>query len=139
MNVPAPDRAQRASRAKLLLIAAVFAAPIIAAAILTASGWQPQGKGNGLPITPQRNFVAEPVTVKLTDGSTYAWRDTQPRLTLIALVGPQCAARCVTSPIARMCRCSTPCTRTPRCTTLRTGSSVTIRRSVSSSRSTTRR
>lgn len=95
MNVPAPDRAQRASRAKLLLITAVFAAPIIAAAILTVSGWQPQGKGNGLPIMPQRNFVAEPVTVKLADGSAYAWRDTQPRLTLIALVGPGCAARCV--------------------------------------------
>ncbi|HEX5304447.1 MAG TPA: hypothetical protein VFW82_00015 [Dyella sp.] len=95
MNAPLPKPPQRASRAKLLLIAAVFAAPIIAAGLLTVSGWQPEGKGNGLPITPQRNFVAEPVTVKLADGSVYAWRDAQPRLTLIALVGPACAARCV--------------------------------------------
>jgi hypothetical protein len=44
---------------------------------------------------PQRNFASEPVIVTLVDGSPYAWRDTQPRMTLIALVGPQCAARCV--------------------------------------------
>lgn len=95
MTPPATAKALRNSRLKLLLIAAVFAAPIIAAGILTLSGWQPQGKGNGQPIMPQRNFASEPVIVMLADGSPYAWRDTQPRMTLIALVGPQCAARCV--------------------------------------------
>ena len=52
-TVPAP----RASRAKLLLIMAVFAAPMLAAALLVALGWQPGGRGHGLPVLPQRNFA----------------------------------------------------------------------------------
>jgi cytochrome oxidase Cu insertion factor (SCO1/SenC/PrrC family) len=88
-------KALRRSRLKLLLIALVFAAPIIAAAVLTVSGWQPDGKGHGQAIAPQRNFVAEPVPVTLADGSAYPWRDSQPRLTLVALAGPGCAEQCV--------------------------------------------
>ena len=95
MILPHLHTARRRSRLKLLLIPAVFAAPIVAAGILTLTGWQPQGKGNGLPILPQRNFATEPVTVTLADGSGYAWRDSQPRLTLVALTGPGCASRCV--------------------------------------------
>ena len=95
MTTPAPDKAVRNSRLKLLLIAAVFAAPIIAAAILTASGWQPKGKGNGQPILPQRNFVDRPVHIALADGTRYAWRDSEPRLTLVALAGPQLRTHCV--------------------------------------------
>ncbi|MEI7036757.1 hypothetical protein [Fulvimonas yonginensis] len=93
MNTPAPSL--KASRLKLLAIMAVFAAPIIAAAILTFSGWQPSGKGYGRPVQPQRNFVDEHVRVRLADGSDYAWRDpAEPRMTLVALAGPGCAARC---------------------------------------------
>jgi hypothetical protein len=95
MTASPPDKAVRNSRLKLLLIAAIFAAPMLAAGLLTLSGWQPQAKGHGQPILPQRNFAAEPVTVKLADGSSYAWRDTQPRMTLLALTGPGCAARCL--------------------------------------------
>lgn len=94
MNAPAPTNL-KASRLKLLAIAAVFAAPIIAAGVLTFSGWQPSGKGYGQPVQPQRNFVDEHLRVTLADGRDYAWRDpAKPRMTLVALAGPACAARC---------------------------------------------
>jgi hypothetical protein len=94
MNQP-DQTAQRAGRLKLLLIMAVFAAPILAAGLLTLSGWQPAGKGNGLPITPQRNFEQEKLRVALPDGKDWAWRAVEPQLTLVALPGPDCAERCV--------------------------------------------
>ncbi|MFC5742576.1 hypothetical protein [Dyella tabacisoli] len=94
MNKPA-NPTLRHSRLKLLLIMAVFAAPIIAAALLTFSGWQPIGKANGQPIFPQRNFADEHLRVQVSDGQWWAWRATEPQLTLIALAGPDCAARCI--------------------------------------------
>ena len=94
MTTPAPPTL-KASRLKLLAIMAVFALPIIAAGVLTFTGWQPSGKGYGQPIQPQRNFVDEHLRVPLADGGDYAWRDpSEPRLTLVALAGPGCAARC---------------------------------------------
>jgi hypothetical protein len=94
MNAPAPSTL-KASRLKLLAIMAVFAVPILAAGILTFSGWQPSGKGYGQPVEPQRNFVDEQLRVPLADGGDYAWRDpVEPRMTLVALAGPDCAARC---------------------------------------------
>jgi hypothetical protein len=82
----------RSGRLKLVLIMLVFLAPIVAAGILTLSGWQPQGKGNGQPILPQRSFEGVQVDVA---GKPWAWRDSEPRLTLVALPGPGCAAACV--------------------------------------------
>jgi hypothetical protein len=94
MSTPAPP-SLKASRLKLLAVAAVFAAPIIVAGVLTFTGWQPTGKGYGQPVEPQRNFVGEHLRVNLADGSDYAWRDPQePRMTLVALAGPDCAAHC---------------------------------------------
>lgn len=94
MNAPAPPTL-KASRLKLLAIMAVFALPIIAAGVLTFTGWQPSGKGYGQPIEPQRNFVDEHLRVTLADATDYAWRDPAvPRMTLVALAGPGCAARC---------------------------------------------
>ncbi|NUR23275.1 hypothetical protein [Frateuria sp.] len=94
MNTPAP-RSPKVGRLKLLAIAAVFAAPIIVAGLLTFTGWQPGGKGYGQPVQPQRNFVDEHLRVTLVDGRNYAWRDqAEPRMTLVALAGPGCAARC---------------------------------------------
>jgi hypothetical protein len=87
--------ALRKSRFFLVLIALVFAAPILVAGLLTFTGWQPSGKGNGQPIMPQRNFLDEKLRVQLTDGQPYAWRDSEPRMTLIALPGPGCAAQCL--------------------------------------------
>jgi cytochrome oxidase Cu insertion factor (SCO1/SenC/PrrC family) len=85
----------RASRLKLLLIVGIFMAPILAAGVLTFSGWQPEGKANGLPITPQRNFADEHLRVTLSQGGEWAWRASEPKLTLIALAGPDCATQCV--------------------------------------------
>lgn len=94
MNAPAPP-SLKASRLKLLAIAAVFAAPIVVAAILTFTGWQPGGKGYGQPVQPQRNLVEEQVRVSLDAGGDFVWRDPkEPRMTLVALAGPGCAARC---------------------------------------------
>jgi hypothetical protein len=89
------DRTLRNSRLKFLLVILVFAAPILAAALLNLSGWQPTGKGYGEPILPQRNFDQEHLQIRLADGKTWAWRDTSPRLTLVALAGPGCAAHCM--------------------------------------------
>lgn len=86
--------ALRKSRRFLLLIALVFAAPMIVAGLLSWSGWQPGTKGNGEPILPQRNFVDEKLQVRLDDGTSWSWRDSKPRFTLVALAGPDCAARC---------------------------------------------
>ena len=82
----------RSSRLKLILIMLVFLAPIIAAGLLTLSGWQPEGKGNGRPIVPQRSVNDVRVDV---DGKPWVWRDSEPRLTLIALPGPACADHCL--------------------------------------------
>ncbi|MCW8807422.1 MAG: hypothetical protein OQK79_04805 [Rhodanobacter sp.] len=93
MNAVDP-KALRKSRLLFLLIVLVFAAPMMVAGLLTYGGWQPAAHGNGQPITPQRNFVAEKLHVQLANGQTYAWRDSEPRMTLVALAGPDCGARC---------------------------------------------
>ncbi|URX63410.1 hypothetical protein KR767_04890 [Luteibacter anthropi] len=88
----APHARPGNGRFKLVLIMLVFLAPIVAAGLLTLSGWQPDGKGNGQPIVPQRSVADVRVDVA---GQPWAWRDSEPRLTLVALPGPSCAARCV--------------------------------------------
>lgn len=96
MTQPNPNPpAQRAGRLKLLLVMAIFAAPIIAAGLLNVGGFQPSGKGNGLPITPQRNFAEEALRVRLPDGRSWAWRAAEPQLTLVALPAGDCAASCI--------------------------------------------
>lgn len=94
MNKPDPS-ALRASRLKLLLIMLVFAAPIVAAGLLTLSGWQPSGKANGQPVLPQRNFAQEQLPVTMANGGLWAWRASEPQLTLVALAGPECATQCL--------------------------------------------
>ncbi|TAL88102.1 MAG: hypothetical protein EPN69_17185 [Rhodanobacter sp.] len=92
---PVDPKSVRKSRLFLLLIGLVFAAPMIVAGLLTLAGWQPGAKGTGQPITPQRNFITEQLRVRMADGSDWAWRDSEPRMTLVALAGPDCAARCL--------------------------------------------
>ncbi len=92
MNDPNTE-ARRRSRRQLILIAAVFLAPLMIAAGVGLTGWMPGTRGNGEPIEPQRSFVDVPLT--LEDGSRYDWRDPEePRFTLLALPGASCAARC---------------------------------------------
>lgn len=87
--------AVRKSRFFLLMIVLAFVAPMIVAGLLSWSGWQPGTRGNGEPILPQRNFVDEQLRVQLANGQPYAWRDSEPRLTLVALAGPGCATQCL--------------------------------------------
>ena len=94
MTASAPQNV-RASRFKLLLIVGIFMAPILAAGVLTLSGWQPSGKGNGLPIEPQRNMASESVRIAMMQGGDWAWRVTPPQMTLLAVAGPGCATQCM--------------------------------------------
>jgi len=86
--------ALRRSRRFLILIVLVFAAPMIVAGLLSLTNWRPGTSGNGHAILPQRNFDAEHLQVRLDNGQLWPWRDSKPRLTLIALAGPDCAAQC---------------------------------------------
>ncbi len=63
-------KALRKSRLFLLLIALVFAAPMIVAGLLSWSGWQPGVKGHGEAILPQRNFVDQKLRVQLPTART---------------------------------------------------------------------
>ncbi len=93
MNTVDPA-ARRKSRLSLVLIALVFLAPLLVAGVLSVTGWQPGVAGEGQPMLPQRNFAQENVQVLLEDGKYWAWRDSKPRLTLVALAGPDCATHC---------------------------------------------
>lgn len=86
-------RGQGASRLKLALVGAVFLVPVIIAVILGLVGWQPHTRSHGQPLLPQRSFTG--IAVRLPDGSDYAWRADRPRMTLVALAGPDCAQRCL--------------------------------------------
>ena len=93
----ADSKPSRKNRVYLLLIALVFLTPMVVAGLLVVGGWQPSAKGNGQPISPQRNFVDEHLRIQLADGQDYAWRDSEPRMTLLALAGPDCATQCLAS------------------------------------------
>ncbi|HET6631801.1 MAG TPA: hypothetical protein VFG73_03745 [Rhodanobacteraceae bacterium] len=80
-------------RMQLIGVGLVFALPLLAAMILSAMGWHPGTRSHGEPILPQRSFAS--VNVRLDDGSRYPWRDSEPRMTLVALAGPHCARNCV--------------------------------------------
>ena len=79
-------------RLQLLGVASLFAAPILVGIALVLAGWMPGTKSYGLPILPQRNLAGTPV--QLDDGAPFAWRDRDFHWTLVALPGPDCAARC---------------------------------------------
>lgn len=96
MNAVDPA-APRRSRTPLLLMALIFIAPVLVAGALVLGGWHPQVAAEGEPIMPQRNFAQEGVQIVLEDGEAWPWRDSKPRLTLLALAGPDCASRCMTA------------------------------------------
>lgn len=83
----------RASRVKLTLVAAVFLLPMMIAAALGLFGWQPGTRSHGEPIRPQRSLAG--VRIDLAGGGRYAWRDSEPRMTLVALPGSECMDNCV--------------------------------------------
>ncbi len=91
MNETSPSR--RMSRIKLLLVVGVFALPFLVALVLMLSGWRPGTRSHGEAILPQRSFAA--IDIRMADGKRYAWRDSEPRWTLLALPGSDCMDNCV--------------------------------------------
>lgn len=87
------EAVRRRNRVKMLLVASIFLLPVMIAAGLALSGWRPSAKSHGEPILPQRSFTDVPI--KLSDGSTYLWRDSKPRWTLLVLPGSDCLDNCI--------------------------------------------
>ncbi len=83
----------RRGRRQLLLIATVFFAPMLLAAILALSGWVPSASSHGQPIVPQESFAA--LKVDIAGGKDWPWKAATPQYTLMALAGPGCAAACL--------------------------------------------
>ena len=80
-------------RLQATLIAAIFAAPVIVAMVLTMSGWTPHGRSYGQPVRPERDLASVPV--ELADGRAFSWRNHDGVWTLVALPGPDCAEHCL--------------------------------------------
>jgi cytochrome oxidase Cu insertion factor (SCO1/SenC/PrrC family) len=83
----------RRQRLQLLLVASLFAAPVLVGIALVAAGWMPGTRSYGLPILPQRNVANVPV--QLESGQRFVWRDRSFHWTLVALPGPDCEERCL--------------------------------------------
>ena len=78
----------------LVLIVLLFAAPIAIAYVLNAFGWRPSGMRNyGTLIEPPQDLTA--ARFVLDDGKPLEWKDAEWSFTLIALPGPDCAAKCL--------------------------------------------
>ena len=86
-----PDNRKRLG---LVLIVLLFAAPILTAYLLNAFGWRPAGMRNyGTLVEPPQNLTD--ARFLLDDGKPLAWEDDEWSWTLIALPGPDCAAKCL--------------------------------------------
>jgi len=81
------------SRVKLLLIVGVFVVPFLLAWALINSGWLPSTSSHGERIKPQISFIG--IKIKLDNGKSYMWRDSEPRWTLVALSGSDCMDNCL--------------------------------------------
>ena len=86
-----PDKRNRIG---LLLIVALFAAPIGIAYVLNAAGWRPSGMRNyGTLVEPPMDLTG--ARLLLDDGKPLAWKDDEWSWTLVALTAPACAERCL--------------------------------------------
>jgi hypothetical protein len=82
------------NRIGLILILALFAAPLITAYVLNAYGWRPAGTRNyGELIEPAQDLTA--ARFVLADGKTLAWKDEDWSWTIFAITGPGCARQCL--------------------------------------------
>lgn len=94
MNMPVPDKVRRRRRLQMMLLVAVFVLPALVALLLGAVGWRPGTNGYGQPVLPQRSVMK--VDIALAGGGNWAWRAAnRPRMTLVALPGPDCAEACL--------------------------------------------
>lgn len=80
-------------RLQAILIVAIFAASMIGAAVMMASGWSPPTSSYGRRIQPERNLAQVPV--QTADGKPLALSDRDRAWTLVALPGPDCAQQCL--------------------------------------------
>ena len=81
-------------RMQLVMIAAIFALPVVLAAVLALGGWNPGTRSFGQGIVPQRSV--ENVAIELADGSRFAWIDPDWRWSVVAIPGKQCGPACIT-------------------------------------------
>ncbi len=82
----------RRGRRKLLLVALMFAAPILIATVLAFSGWLPSGRRNyGELVDPPQRIEAAAVT---RDGKPFAWTTPKWHWTLIVRIPDICDAPC---------------------------------------------
>jgi len=83
------------NRLVFIAIVLVFAAPLIAAWLLNATGWRPaHTRNSGSLVQPPVDVGAVPVA--LADGTRLVWKDPQWHWTLIALAGGECGGGCQT-------------------------------------------
>ena len=83
------------NRLLFIVIVLVFAAPMVAAWLLSASGWRPANTRNsGTLVEPPVDVSAAPLT--LADGSKLDWKDPQWHWTLLAFAGGDCRQACQT-------------------------------------------
>ncbi|TCO41233.1 hypothetical protein [Dokdonella fugitiva] len=82
------------NRIGLILIASLFAAPLVTAYVLNAFGWRPAGMRNyGTLIEPPQDITGARIVDR--DGKSLAWKDENWSWTVFALPGPACADACL--------------------------------------------
>ncbi|MEP7044745.1 MAG: hypothetical protein ABI843_16885 [Dokdonella sp.] len=86
-----PDTRKRIG---LLLIIALFLAPVATAYVLNALGWRPAGTRNyGTLIEPPLDLTQ--ARFLLADGKPLEWKDAEWSWTIFALTGPNCSDQCM--------------------------------------------
>lgn len=86
--------ARMRNRIGLILIIALFAAPLVTAYVLNAFGWRPSGMRNyGELIEPPQDLTAAHFV--LADGTSLGWKDEDWSWTIFAIPGPGCAQQCL--------------------------------------------
>jgi len=73
-------------RLQAVVIVGIFAASMIGAAVMMASGWSPPTRSYGTQIRPERDLAQMPV--RLVDGKPFAFHAKDAAWTLVALPGP---------------------------------------------------
>ncbi len=82
------------NRIGMILILALFAAPLVTAYVLNAIGWRPAGSRNyGELIEPPQDLTA--ARFLLADGTPLAWKNEDWSWTIFAITGPDCAKQCL--------------------------------------------
>ncbi|WP_440225466.1 hypothetical protein ACQQ2N_09460 [Dokdonella sp. MW10] len=80
-------------RLQLVLIWAIFFAPMVVAGVMAAMGWMPGTRSFGEGIVPQRSV--EDAVAERPDGSLLPWRDPDWRWSVVALPGKTCGEICI--------------------------------------------